>query len=224
MKTTKPFSTISYNSIEFLDAKLKALYDRRVLSFYAFVYHYAEEDESKNHIHLICFPNGQYQTDQLHDYLQELDAQDPMQPLGIMPIRSSKWEDWYLYSSHDASYLASKGQVRKYHYQESDFHSPSKDYLHEIVCTIDRTKYAKTQDFVNAVQGGSTFIDLVTKGQIPAPQFNQWKAMYDYLQYQSTYRNNRPTHTPLPNRVDENGQLTYERPQLVPTDETDTIF
>lgn len=224
MKTTKPFSTISYNSTNFLDAKLKALYDRRVIAFYAFVYHYAEEDESKNHIHLLCFPNGQYQTDQLHDYLQELDPQDPMQPLGIMPIRSSKWEDWYLYASHDVAYLASKGQARKYHYAESDFHSPSKDYLHEIICTIDRTKYAKTQDFVNAVQDGTTFIDLVTKGQIPAPQFNQWKSMYDYLQYEGTYRNNRPTHTPLPNKVDEDGQLTYERPQLLLTDETDTLF
>lgn len=201
MKTSKPFSTISYNSSEFLTVKLNDLISRRVISFFAFVKHYKEEDEKKDHIHLIVFPNGQYQTDALQDYLLEPDFSDlTKKPLGIMPCQNSKWGDWYLYACHDSGYLASKGQARQHHYLEEDFVSSDEDYLHELIRTIDRTKYAKTQDFVNQVQAGVPLSEMLTKGQIPAPQFNQWRAMYDYLKFGDTYRNDRVTHTP---KVDE---------------------
>jgi hypothetical protein len=197
LRTSKPFSTISYNSPEFLTEKLNDLVQRRVVSFFAFVKHYKEDDEKKDHIHLIVFPNGQYQTDALHDYLLEPDITDlTKKPLGIMPCVNSKFGDWYLYTSHDAAYLASKGQTRKYHYLEEDFVSSDSDFLHELIRTIDRTKYAKTQDFVDQVKNGVSFKDMVVKGQIPAPQFNQWRAMYEYLMFGNTFRNDRETHSP----------------------------
>lgn len=209
MKTSKPFSTISYNSIDFLSIKLQELTQRRVINFYAFVYHYKEQDERKDHIHLIVFPNGQYQTDALQDYLLEPDLKDLTQkPLGIMPCQSSKWGDWYLYCSHDSAYLASKGQVRQYHYNEEDFYSSDSDYLHELIHTIDRTKYAKTQDFVNQVKMGVPLGEMLLKGQIPAPQFNQWKAMYEFLKFDETFRNGNETHTPL---VNEDGEIIKDK-------------
>lgn len=164
MKTSKPFSTISYNSKDFLEIKLNELVERQVISFYVFIEHYAEEDEKRKHIHLIIFPNGQYQTDALKDYLSEPDFSDlTKKPLGIMPCQSSKWGDWYLYACHDVSYLTSKNQSRHYHYLETDFVSPDADYLHELVRTIDRSKYAKTQDFVNAVNNGVPLSDMLLK-------------------------------------------------------------
>lgn len=197
MRTSKPFSTISYNTPEFLSQKLNDLVQRRVISFFAFVKHFKEEDEKKDHIHLIIFPNGLYQTDALHDYLLEPDLTDlTKKPLGIMPCQSSKFADWFLYVSHDTAYLASKGQTRKYHYLEEDFITSDDDYFHELIRTIDRSKYAKTQDFVDQVRNGVPFIELVTRGQIPAPQFNQWRSMYEYLVEYSTHRNGRETHTP----------------------------
>lgn len=198
MKTSTPFSTISYNSADFLQVKLDDLVSRRVLAFYAFVYHYREEDERKDHIHLICFPNGQYQTDSLATYLQEPDPSNPLgKPLGIMPCKSSKWADWYLYCSHDVAYLATKMQTRKYHYVEADFRTSEPDYLHELIHTIDRSKYVKTQDFVKAVGEGRTLFDMVTSGQIPAPQFLQWSKMYDFIKENTVYRDDRESHTPL---------------------------
>lgn len=198
MKTSKPFSTISYNTPDFLQVKLQELVERRVISFFAFVKHFKEEDEKKDHIHLVVFPNGQYQTDALQDYLCEPDFSDlTKKPLGIMPCQNSKWGDWFLYCSHDSAYLASKGQSRHYHYLEEDFVSSDSDYLHELIRTIDRTKYAKTQDFVEQVKNGISLSEMLTNGQIPAPQFNQWRAMYDYLKFGDTYRNGRDTHTPL---------------------------
>lgn len=207
MKTTKPFSTISYNSEQFLKSQLDKLVTTRKIAFYTFVFHYAEADENKNHRHLIIFPNGQIQTDSVTDLLQELDLNNPLKPLGVMPWRSSKWDDWYLYASHDSAYLASKGQARKHHYQESDFVCSDSDYLHELISTIDRTKYAKTQEFVEKISNGVSFIDLLKSGQIPAPQFNQWRSMYEFIQGDILCRNDRITHSPFGDVDNETGEL-----------------
>ena len=196
MKTSRPFSTISYNTVDFLNAKLSDLVNKRMISFYAFVEHYAEEDEKKAHKHLYIMPNGQLQTDQITDLLQEMDPQNPLKPLGVMPFQSSKWSDWYLYCIHDTAYLASKGQSRKHHYNETDFYSSDSDFLHELIHTIDRAKYFKTQEFVNKIQQGVSLYDLVTTGNIPAPQFNQWQNMYSFIKHGITERNGRETHTP----------------------------
>lgn len=196
MKTSKPFSTISYNTAEFLKQKLDTQVQKRNISFYAFVEHYPEEDERKKHTHLIIVPNGQIQTDTLTDLLQELDPSNPLKPLGVMPWRSSKFGEWYLYSCHDVGYLASKNQSRAHHYQETDFVTSSEDYFHELITTIDRSKYVKTQEFVDRVLRGETFADMLSKGQIPAPQFNAWYGMYQYLKNCGAVVRNVPTHTP----------------------------
>ena len=135
-----------------------------------------------------------------------------------------------MYVSHDAAYLASKGQTRKYHYLEEDFISSNSDYLHELIRTIDRTKYAKTQEFVNQVKNGVSLVEMITKGQIPAPQFNQWRAMYEYLKFGDTFRNDRVSHTP---KVDtETGEVIKEieknlkdteRPTFRPVDDEEEI-
>ena len=196
MKTTKACSTISYNTLDFLKDKLDKLVRRRYISFYAFVKHYAEEDERKDHIHLIVIPNGQIQTDTISDILQELDSANPLKQLGVMPWRSSKWADWYLYSSHDKAYLASKGQSRTHHYAESDFITSDSDYLHELITTIDRTKYAKTQEFVQNIMDGGNMFDMVVAGQVPVAPFTQWQPMERYLKANMPFRNGRTTHTP----------------------------
>lgn len=197
MKTSKPFSTISYNTKEFLISELDKLVARRAISFYTFVYHYREEDERKDHIHLLIEPNGQINTDALSDILVEFDPSHPLDPLSVMPWRASKFGDWYLYASHDAAYLASKGQSRTHHYPEAYFISSNSDYLHELITTIDRTKYAKTQEFVKKVQSGVTLLEMVSNGEIPAPQFNQWKQMYELVSNTVSVRADRATHTPL---------------------------
>lgn len=204
MRTTKPFSTISYNSPGFLACELDKLVQRRIISFYAFVRHYAEADETKDHIHLIIFPNGQVNTDSISDVLVEPDFSNPLKPLGVMPWKSSKWDDWYLYAIHNKGYLTSKNQVRTYYYTESDVVSPYPDYLHELVCTIDMSKYAKTQEFVDRVLSGETFESMVARGQIPAPQFNQWMQMYNFLKDSELYRDGRSSHSP---KVSVDGEL-----------------
>ena len=112
MRTTKPFSTISYNTAEFLKEKLERLVLERVISFYSYIEHYPEEDEKKKHKHLLIIPNGQINTDELTDILNEIDMAHPLEkPLGVLPWRSSKFDDWYLYSVRYSSDELSKSSL-----------------------------------------------------------------------------------------------------------------
>lgn len=181
MKSKKPFSTVSYNTKDFLTYKLDELYKKRVISFYAFVQHLPEEDELKSHIHVYIEPNGQQDTDQIHDELEELDPNNPQLPLGCIPFRSSKWGEWKQYCDHDTTYLLSKGQTRKYHYSDLDYVYSDRVYFNELNHTIDRSKLNRNQLIKDAVDNGVSFVDLVKTGQIPVQMIGAFKMMYDLL-------------------------------------------
>lgn len=200
MLTTKPFSTISYNSAEFLVLKLNEMLKAREISFWAFVGHYAERDEGKNHIHLYVVPDKRIQTSQFVDAMKELDVSNPLAPpLGVMPCQSSKFADWFLYASHDSAYLLTKGQKREYHYTTSDFATSHEDYFHELVHTIDRTKYYRQVEILEKMKTGSSLEDLVRTGQIPIAQLSQWERAFHLMQAYDLRlaRNERKTHSPL---------------------------
>ena len=88
MRTSRPFSTISYNSTDHLIAKLDDLVKRRKIDFYAFIEHLPEEDQEKRHKHLLIVPNGYIQTDDLKPYIDEYDPTHPDKPLSILPART----------------------------------------------------------------------------------------------------------------------------------------
>ena len=197
MKTARPFSTISYNTDKKLEQTLGELIKKDVICFYAYIEHFPEEDEKKKHKHLYIVPNGQQQTDQIRKLLEEADPDNPLlPPLGCIDMVSSKFDDWYLYGLHDPCYLESKNQKRKHFYNDDDFKTSNQDSFREKISRIDFSKYRKTQDFVNAIMSGVTFFDMVQKGQVPAPQFMQWKQLYDFVSGHMK-RNGRETHTPI---------------------------
>lgn len=72
MKTTKPISTISYNSLNFLKYKLDCLLEDGVINFYMGIVHQPEEDEKKEHIHLYILPHSQVDTMKLETQFIEL--------------------------------------------------------------------------------------------------------------------------------------------------------
>ena len=193
MKTSKPFSTISYNSSDFLQVKLGELVQRRKIAFYCFVEHLPEDDETKRHKHLLIVPNGQVNTDELLDYLLEVDLTHPDKPLGCIPFHSSKFGDWYLYSLHDTNYLASKGQARRYHYTLADVVCSDKDYLAEEIHQIDLSKLSKVKALNQAVERRIPFEQLLMTGQVPVQQVQAYRQAYDMIR-DFTYRNGRETH------------------------------
>lgn len=208
MKTSKPFSTISYNSAEFLQVKLDDLINRRKIAFYCFLDHLPEEDEKKSHKHLFIVPNGQINTDEVLQYLLEIDISNPSKPLGCIPPHSSKFGDWYLYTLHDKDYLASKGQTRKYAYTREEMVVSDTDYLLEEIHQIDFSKYTRTKALREAVQKGMAFDELVATGQIPIQQVYAHSYAFSVIRdYENrTFRNQRQSH-----QVDmETGEIIEE--------------
>ena len=159
MKTTKPFSTISYNTNDFLIAKLNKFTENGVLKFWAFINHFPEEDEEKEHTHLYIEPESKMDTLQLANEFIEFIPGDP-RPLRWMPQRPSKWDTWYLYDIHDKDYLASIGQSRKYHYDPGLIFTSDKIYLNELVGHIDYTRYTNLGSMILAARNGVTMDDI----------------------------------------------------------------
>lgn len=194
MKTTKPFSTISYNSTDFLLVKLNDLIQRNVLEWWCFIEHFHEEDEEKDHKHVFFKPNGQMQTDTLKTYLQEFDPTHPDKPLGILPIGSSRWDDWFLYALHDEAYLATKGQSRKYSYTLDDIKTSNRDYLVHMSHMVNRAAYRKTQDLIDKFMSGQDINSVLASGQVALPHIAQAIKLYEYIVGGVTYRNDRDGH------------------------------
>lgn len=195
MKTSKPFSTISYNSDEFLTVKLSELVQRRKIEFWTYIEHLPEEDEKKEHKHLYIVPNGQINTDEVLDFLTELDPKHPDKPLACIRPHSSKFMDWYLYSIHDPDYLASKGQSRRFHYTKDELKCSDTDYLNEEIHQMDMSKLNKTKALKSAAESGQDFATLLLNGQIPIQQVYAYAQAYDIMT-QALNRNGRKTHTP----------------------------
>ena len=205
MKTSKPFSTISYNSNDFLTLKLDDLVHRRKIAFYAYVHHLREDDETKEHKHLYIVPNGQVNTDEVLDYLLEYDATHPDKPLGCIPCHSSKFTDWFLYSSHDKDYLASKGQSRRFNYQKKEFHVSDADYFNEEIHRMDLSHLTKIKALRTAVENDVPFEEMLMNGQIPVQQVYAYRQAYDTISgyLDRTERGGRTSHQIISPRTGE---------------------
>lgn len=197
MKTSKPFSTISYNTEPFLTERLKDLENRRIINFWAFIEHIPEKDEQKAHKHLYVVPNGQVCTDKFIDYLLEPDLTLD-KPLKCLFCQSSKFADWYLYSLHDTAYLLSKMQDREYHYTDADLHVSDEDTFVELKHQIDYSKLGnkKTVEVYNRLKSGDCLDDLIAIGVIPVQQLNNYKWL-ESIARDTVFRSARSTHTPL---------------------------
>lgn len=123
MLTSKPISTISYNSAEYLASVLNRLEKSHIITKWYFIHHKGETDingeKEKDHKHVYLCPNRRVDTEELRDLFKEIDANNP-KPLGVLPFESSKIDDWLLYAIHDIKYLDSKGMTREYAYPISD--------------------------------------------------------------------------------------------------------
>lgn len=196
MRTSKPISTISYNTTNFLKAKLDHFVTNKIISFYCFIEHLPEDDEAgnKKHIHLYIEPSKMVQTDDLRQELKEIDLNNINKPLGVLPFRSSDFGNWYLYSIHDTKYLAMKGQSRRYHYKHDDIITSDSDFLLCLSRSIDMlniTPYAKMQE---AQEQGLTFDEYFSRGIIPIQQIKNFQLAWQLLAINSTYRGGRIGH------------------------------
>lgn len=205
MRTSKSFSTISYNTSDHLSLKLGELVKRGILDFWAYIEHFPEDDETKKHKHLYCVPSKLYDTTQLSEYLAELDTSDPLKrPLSCIACKSSKFGDWYQYACHDKAYLLSKGQVRKRAYDLKDFKTSDSDYFADLRQCIDYSRLRGSQRLVESAEAGRPFSELVRQGEIPIQLILQYSKAYEYISQAITHRAGRQGHE-RPDYIDEDG-------------------
>lgn len=182
MNTSKPISTVSFNSEPFLHSKLNELVDNRTLSFYAYIKHYGEPSESKDtlkdHFHIYTEPNKRINTMALGDEFKEPVSAIEL-PLGCIPFRNSKFPDWYYYILHDPIYLARKGMSRYYSYRQDEIITSDKDYLIEKVNSIDTFEYNYYADISEHQDKGYNFEQYVIVKSIHPMQikafFTAWE-------------------------------------------------
>lgn len=188
MKTNRPISTISYNTDNFLLAKLELLKKQGVIEFYAFVNHLPEPKderglaERKKHKHLFIVPSQVIDTisEKWKETFSELTSDSEL-PLNCIQWQSSKFIDWYLYALHDTAYLALKGQTRYYHYKHQDIFNSDSDYFLELIHTSDVSKVNQFKLFTELCEKNISFSEMVKNGFIPIQQIRAYERAYNLI-------------------------------------------
>lgn len=205
MKTKRLVSTVGYNSPGFLAEALDRLVAAGLVEWAHYIHHKAEEDETKDHWHIVLMPARALDTAALARQFDEVDPSKPGgKPLGVQPFRfSSRLDDWLLYAIHDRAYLASKGQTRKHHYTREDVRSTCPDLLVEQWHEVNLAKYGLGEIVAEAVQRRLSWEQLIVSGVIPQAQWTFWREVYWSLRNGASPRplRNELTHDNKPAEV-----------------------
>lgn len=179
MKTSKAISTISYNSAEFLKAKIEYWKAQGIIEFGMWIRHEPEQDEKKAHYHVFLKPAQLIQTMDLELDSCEIDPQHPDKPLKMISFRFSKEDDWVLYGIHDSNYLAEKGLTREHHYDISDIESTCEETLSDIISHLsDNRKGRLEYRIIDCINKGMTWQEIISSGLVPIRYMGGAKIMY----------------------------------------------
>ena len=199
MKTSKPISTISFNTEPFLKGKLRELQRNGTLEFWVYIRHDPEPDEvgdeagGKDHFHVYMEPAKMVQTTEIREQFKEPDMIKG-KPRGCLLVEKSNFDNWYLYALHDPDYLASKGQSRCYSYDPAQFVTGDEDDLHSKVTRIDVGSITPYIRMAQYQRDGKDFRSFVLGEQIPIRDISNYQKAWNMLSSTGTDRNGRPGH------------------------------
>lgn len=113
--TQKPISTISYNTENFLDIKLKELYEAHIIDYALYIKHKGEIDvddftgevkRDKDHWHIYLHTSKRIDLTLIKKEFNERDIEHfESKPLGCMNFQISKIGHWLCYAVHKIEYL-----------------------------------------------------------------------------------------------------------------------
>lgn len=193
MQTSRLISTISYNSRSYLSGRLNDLKQQGIIDFAFWIWHTPEEDEKKEHAHVVLRPSKRIDTNALESMFIE-----PCEGLArkVLPFRITKaMRDFLLYSSHDKAYLIQKGESRKYEYTLQDWQSTNADYLLEEWNDAHRGQDSKLNQYFRMLDEGLDFETILRMGFIPANCYYMYRDIYEKCG--RTNRNGRENHDEL---------------------------
>lgn len=179
MKTSKPISTISYNSEEFLKAKLDYLVRSGEVAFWYYIKHHGEYDketniQDKDHIHLYCEFADRVDTIKLGEVFLEYENGDlNSKPLKCMPFRVSKPYDALLYNIHHAQYLLQKFEQKEFAYTIGDIVTSDRDYLNQIYSEAMHSDIFKRDRMMKLMDSGVSVAEMCYHGLVNTNQAYQ---------------------------------------------------
>lgn len=195
MRTSKPISTISYNSVPFLCSTLSEMIKNHVISNYVMIFHKKEKDEKKDHIHLLIFPNKLLDTMDIQESLVELNPLEPTKPFKCIDFRTSVIDDWILYAEHFAPYLDFKSQSREFHYSYEDFIYYDEDAFDDLYAHAHKgSDFAHKKQILTLMKSGINPADLIGTGTIPLNMACNLRAYSNMLTENTLNRNGRANH------------------------------
>lgn len=182
MRTSKPISTISYNTEDYLKNVIEKWRKNGIIEYAMWIRHEPEQDEKKAHYHVFIKPAKLIQTMDLENDSMELDPYNPEKPLKMISFRVSKESDWVLYGIHDKAYLQEKGLEREKHYDLQDIQATCHDTLTDIIaCLSDERKGRIEYRIMECVDRGMSWGQIVGSGLIPLRHMGGAKIMYQAL-------------------------------------------
>ena len=209
MRVTRPVSSISYNTEQFLIKKLNHLLKLCYLSYWEFIPHKADVDTKKPHIHLYCVPSKTLDLKTFQDEFNEFDPLNPEHDLKCMPFRvSNSYGDWYWYGLHDKDYLKAKMMSRNCYYSDSDIRSSDIDFHEVLVSENPLINFANLSDIglrewvFECVSTGSSLQYCLTGAKVPLGKVQSVIAFYNAL---STYYAPKTQMNPIPTREQAKG-------------------
>lgn len=191
MRTSKPISTISYNTADYLVDVLERLRYLKTISYYEFIYHLPDKDDKKSHIHLYIEPNRVIDTEvfssnfiqyvfsvvinknkvfkhsrkfnyfKFNNLKSKFRYSSKLKPLRCIHWQSSKYGDWYWYAIHDKDYLKAKMLERNCFYTDADVFTCDKDTHIYKVSENPLINYANMSD----VALRDYIFDCISQGQ-----------------------------------------------------------
>ena len=189
MKTKLDLSNISYNSPEWLEARLRQLQERKLIDYWVFIPHKAEMEKDnqankKDHIHIMFRPAKTIQTLEIDKEFFELDPKNPDKPLRLTErwnvVQNNHFADWWLYVLHDPDYLKMKHLERQYRYSIDDVYCSDKDTLERLISFIDYGEVYREERITAAVAQGLSYTKaraLGIFGNNPSRYANEYRAM-----------------------------------------------
>lgn len=186
MRTSKPISTISYNSEQFLKSKIDYWKGLGLIEYAMWIRHEAEADEKKAHYHVFMRPAKLIQTMDFENDSCEIDPLNPDKPFKMIGFRVSKENDWLLYSIHDPLYLAEKGLQREFCYSFDDIITTCHDTLNDIISHLNDDRKGRLEyRLMDCIKREMTWQQIVSSGIIPLRQLSGAKLLYEAVTGQS---------------------------------------
>lgn len=183
-KTSKPQSTISYNTDRFLKKTLNQLVNEGIVSYWFYINHKPDTDDKMAHIHLrveLRKPTDMIEFEKL--FIQHI-RDKKHKTTKTRSFQYSDCNNWFMYAVHNPDYLRYKKMTRNYQYTLSDIKSNDKDeceYRYKIALEWLYSELLKDLYAEDKLKEGISISALADSGIITSRNAFRMKQFNDLL-------------------------------------------